>query len=228
MNNPIRIFVAGEHALLREGLKRILADAPDFAVIGQSSLGASLLECAQMGQWDLLVLDLTLSSTTGELVRDVHHRQPNLQIVVLSSHDSQSWLIDGARYGVMACISKADSTESLLRTIRMSVAGVREGCVRATELVGGASPHAGLSARQLEILMLVGEGCTPSEIGCLLDLRATTVSTHLLRLKKRLNLETNCELTRYAVDHGLVRNSLAKRAATRDPAWCSVTRKVAA
>jgi two-component system, NarL family, invasion response regulator UvrY len=205
----IKVFLADDHAILRDGLRRILNDTKDLLVVGEAADGDEVLRRAATESWDLLVLDLSLAGKGGhEVLREVRVLQPGLRVLVLSMHAAGAWVQQVFDEGAAGYLSKGEPAERLLEALRTVAAGgwyanaAADGRVTRTQL----HAHDALTARQLEILVLVGRGLSPSEIGNRLDLRSSTVSTHLQRIKTTLGLSTNTELARYAARAGLVRD----------------------
>jgi DNA-binding NarL/FixJ family response regulator len=205
----IRVFLADDHAILRDGVRRILNDTHDFTVVGEAADGADVLARAANEQWDVLVLDLSLAGKSGhEVLREVRALQPSLRVLVLSMHAPGAWVRQVFDDGASGYLSKGEPAERLLEAMRVVARGgwYMPESVPNADTRSATRAHDGLTARQLEILVLVGRGRSPTEICLALDLRSSTVSTHLQRIKTALGLSTNNELARYAVRAGLVRD----------------------
>ncbi|MFO0651284.1 MAG: response regulator transcription factor [Polyangiales bacterium] len=203
----IRVFLADDHAVLRDGLRRILHDAGDIEVVGETGDGREVLRRAGTEPWDVLVLDLSLAGRSGlEVLHELRATQRAVRVLVLTMHAEGPWVERVFQAGALGFLSKGAASEAVVDAIRAVASGARYGQGAATHpsAPADASPHAELSARQLEILVMIGQGKSPKEIAGTLDLRASTVSTHLQRIKTALALSTNSELAQYALRAGLV------------------------
>jgi two-component system invasion response regulator UvrY len=203
----IRVFLADDHSVLRDGLRRILSDVDDMAVVGETGDGREVLRLVGAGAWDVLVLDLSLVGRSGlEVLHDLRAMGSPTRVLVLSMHAMGSVVDRVFQAGAMGFLSKGEPAATVIEAIRAVASGARfgAGAAAATPPSGAERHHGDLSARQLEILVLVGRGLSPSDIANALDLRASTVSTHLQRIKTALGLRTNGELAQYALRAGLV------------------------
>lgn len=206
----IRVFLAEDHAILREGLRRILADTGDIVVIGDTDDGEDVVRRAASERWDVLVLDLGLTNLDGAAVlRAVIAVQPRLPVLILSMHPEDGYALRLLAAGAAGYVHKARPPAVVIDAIRRLARGGRyitpELADRLLEQQGAGDddPLAALTDRQLEVLRLVGHGRAPSEIAAALGLRASTVSTHLHHLKQRLGARTLGELVQYALRAGL-------------------------
>ncbi len=209
MKPKIRVFLADDHAVLRDGIARLLADTDDLEVVGEASTGEQVLARAANELWDVLVLDLTLAGLDGHhVLRRLQTVQPTVRVLVLSMHAVSAWIDEAFALGATGFLSKGEPAQKLIAAIRRVAAGelVCEDGGWSHALSAPTEAHRTLSRRQLEILLLIAKGLSPSEIADQLNLRASTVSTHLQRLKIALQLSTNSELVKYAMQHGLVRD----------------------
>lgn len=201
----IRVFLADDHAVLRDGLKRILHDAGDIEVVGETGDGREVLRRASTEPWDVLVLDLSLAGRSGlEVLHDLRAAHRAARVLVLTMHAEGPWVERVFQAGALGFLSKGAESEAVVDAIRAVASGRRYGRAAPEASATGATPHAELSARQMEILVMIGRGKSPKEIAGALDLRASTVSTHLQRIKTALALSTNSELAQYALRAGLV------------------------
>lgn len=201
----IRVFLADDHAVLRDGLRRLINDAPDLSVAGETGDGREVLRRAGEGAWDVLVLDLSLAGLGGlEVLRGLRAVGATAPVLVLTMHAEGPWVDRVFEAGAKGFLSKGAAAESVLDAVRALGGGGTYGLAPAGPTGEGGSAHASLSARQLEILIMIGRGLGPKQIAVALDLRATTVSTHLQRIKAALDLRTNSELAQYALRAGLV------------------------
>ncbi len=203
----IRVFLADDHELVRDGVRRLLEDAGDFTVVGETSVGESVLERAAQVGWDVLVLDLELEGLSGfEVLRRVLEIQPGLRVLVMSMHPERQVAARLVRAGAAGYLSKGRPASDLVRALRAIHAGEQFVSTEVTaELLGQTPSDATLSDRELEVLTLLASGKSPSEIGYALDLRASTVSTHLAHIKTKIGARSLAELVQFALKSGLTR-----------------------
>lgn len=205
----IRIFVADDHALVRDGLARIVELTGDMTVSGEAAdARTTVLRCRETPP-DVLVLDLSLPDGGGvEVIRQLHAELPELPIVVYSMYPEEQYGATMLRAGAAAYLSKTRATEELLTAVRRVAAGRRYVTdTIADRLVSkdtDASPHEGLTERERQILQLLAEGLTTSDISNQLFVSQSTVSTHVKSIRDKLGVRTRSEVIHYAFRHGLI------------------------
>jgi len=206
----IRVFIADDHAIVRDGLRRLLEAEPDMVVVGEACNGREVLLAAEHGSWDLLLLDLSLPRVSGlETVRRLRVSHPELRIVVLSMYPEEEYAVRLVREGAAAYLAKDRSTDELLRVLRGVMRHGRwedpEVIARARLGGGGASaPHTRLSPREYQVFTLLFQGRAVTEIAAELDLGVSTVSNFVRRIKDKLGVETVGEIVSYAHRAALV------------------------
>lgn len=209
----IRIIVADDHAMVRGGLKHIVATTSDIEVVGEATRGDEVL--ALLGQLpiDLLLLDMNMPGLSGiELIRRLHEDKPALPILILSMHNEVQVVTRALKAGASGYVIKDSEPEILLLAIRKIAAGgkyIDPALVDA--LVFDASDreslsHESLSEREFQILKMIAAGCALGNIANQLYLSPKTVSTHKMRLMQKLGIDNNADLIRYATQHGIVSN----------------------
>lgn len=206
----IRVFITDDHAVVRAGLKSLISGEPDMMVVGEASDGDQALERAPQIAWDVLLLDLSMPGRGGldVLIRLKAERSAG-RIIVLTMHAEDLYAMRVLRAGADGYLTKGRSSDELLDAIRVVVKEgkyltPRLGAALLDSLNHDGSSHEALSNRELDVLVMVGRGMTPSDVALALDLSTSTVSTHLRRIKSKLGLSSNGELVRYAVREGLV------------------------
>ena len=209
----ITIFIADDHAIVRGGLKQIIATTSDIQVVGEASDGAEASEKLRAGGIDILLLDMTMPGISGiDLIRRLRADYANLPILVLSIHNEGQVVSRALRAGATGYITKDSDPDVLLAAIRKLAGGGRFIDPRLVDNIvfGGqshdASPHAILSDREFEVLQLLAAGHSINDIADRFALSAKTISTHKMRLMQKLGLENNSELVRYAIKHNLIRD----------------------
>ena len=206
----IRILIGDDHAIVRSGLKQIIATTADLQVAGEAAQGAEILAALRAGPYDLLLVDMTMPGLSGvDLIRRVKAEWPPLPVLVLSMLNEAQIASRALRAGAAGYVTKDCEPEILLAAIRKVAAGGRfidPALVDAMVFETGtpdAPPHEILSDREYQVLQLLAGGCSLNEIGDKLNISAKTISTHKMRLMQKLKLENNAALMRYAIRHGL-------------------------
>ena len=209
----IRIVIADDHAIVREGLKRIVLAAPGLEVAGEAGDGAQLMQLVRNLEFELLTLDLSMPGRSGiELIRQVRAERPKLRILVLSMHQEMQYAVRAIKAGANGYLTKESAPEQLVQAIRRIAGGGAFVTPEVAEqLAMGAmpgaqeqAPHEALSNREFEVLRLIAQGMALTEIGATLKLSVKTVSTHKTNLMHKMGLNNASELVRYALKHGIV------------------------
>jgi DNA-binding NarL/FixJ family response regulator len=207
----IRILIADDHAIVREGLKQLFALDRDIEVAAEAVDGAQVLEILREDKVDLVLLDMTMPGVSGvNLISRIRSLDSPPPILVLSMHNELQIARRALNAGASGYLTKDSRPDILLAAIRKVAAGGRFiDAVLAEEMVfemGGDQrlPHELLSDREFHILRLLVRGMSINEVAQELLISNKTVSTHKARLMQKMNFTNNAELVRYAVDHGLV------------------------
>jgi DNA-binding NarL/FixJ family response regulator len=208
----IEVLIADDHAIVRRGLKQILADSKDIIVAGEATNGREALELIQQRDWDVLVLDITMPGRSGlDILKDIHEFRPKLPVLVLSMHAEEQFATRMLKAGAAGYLNKESAPEELVKAIRKVYAGGKYVSPAQAERMIGAftgqqtgQPHESLSDREFEILCLIASGKTVSQIGRELSLSVKTISTYRARIMLKMRMSTNAELTHYAIKTGLV------------------------
>ncbi len=210
----IRILLADDHQLVRDGLKRILGAASDLEVAGEAASGDEALALVKMNDYDLALLDMSMPGLAGiALIKRLHAEKPKLRILVLSMHGEDQYASRALKAGASGYLTKDSASAQLVGAIRkVAAGGVHISDAVAASLVsavagGDAPPHAALSDREFEVFKLLAAGRAPTEIAAQMHLSVKTVSTHKARILQKLNLGGTAELVRYALEHGLLKDA---------------------
>jgi DNA-binding NarL/FixJ family response regulator len=203
----IRILIADDHKIVRDGLKRILASSTDLQVAGEAASGDEALALVRANDYDVAMLDMSMPGLSGlDLIKRVRIEKPKMKILVLSMHGEQQYAARVLKAGASGYLNKDSAAEQLLGALRkIAAGGVHVGEAAAMALVSSEKPsHETLSDREFEVLRLLVEGLGPTEIGERLHLSVKTVSTHKTRILEKLGLKSTADLVRYALEHKLV------------------------
>ena len=207
----IRIVIADDHAIVREGLKRIVSSIADMEVAGEAGNGTEVMQRVRELAFDVLVLDLSMPGRSGmELIKLVRGEKPQLRILVLSMHQESQYAVRAIKNGASGYLTKESAPGQLEQAIRKVASGgafisaeVAEQLALGAMPGGEAVPHEGLSNREFEVLQLLVAGVSLTDIATRLNLSVKTVSTHKTNLMQKMGLQNQSELIRYAIKHGL-------------------------
>ena len=203
----IRVLIADDHEIVRDGLKRILAAHADIQVAGEAGSGDAALAAVKAGNYDVALLDMSMPGLSGlDLIKRLKIERPKLRILVLSMHGESQYAARVLKAGAAGYLNKDSAAELLVSTIRkIAGGGVHIGEAAAATLLAADKPaHEALSDREFEVMRLLVEGLGPTEIAERLHLSVKTVSTHKTRILEKLRLGSTAELVRYALEHRLV------------------------
>jgi len=208
----IRVLIADDHAIVREGIKRTLADTTDIQVVGEAGDGPALMELIGGDAVDAVVLDLAMPGVPGlELLEDLRRRKPSLPVLVLSMYPAQQYAVRAIRAGASGYINKASPPSELVAALRAVAEGrrfidpeVADSLASHVDVHSQRQPHEKLSNREYEVMCLIAQGKSVSDIAESLALSVKTVSTYRTRILEKLELRHNAEITRYALRSGLV------------------------
>jgi len=203
----IRVLVADDHSIVRDGLKRILAAAEDLEVAGEAASGDEALALVRANDYDIAMIDMSMPGLAGmDLIKRLKIEKPKLRILVLSMHGEQQYAARALKAGASGYLNKDSAAELLLGTLRKIAAGgvhVPEAAAAALLQAGEKPPHETLSDREFEVMRLLVEGLGPTGIAERLHLSVKTVSTHKMRILEKLGVGSTAELVRYALEHRL-------------------------
>lgn len=208
----IRLLIADDHQLFRQGLRRLLADEADFEVSAEASNGAEVLDAIRRHSIDVAILDLNMPGRCGaDMIAQVKAKAPQVRILVLTMHSEEVQVLAALKAGAHGYMTKEEAADELATVIRKLAHGGRHVCQQVAErlafcLSGPEEDrplHTRLTPRELKILELLSQGRRGLEIAAELSLSEKTVSAHKANLLKKLNLHNSAELVLYAVNHGL-------------------------
>lgn len=207
----IRIIIADDHAIVRSGLKQIIATTADIVVVGEATRGQELLNRLKELQVDLVLLDMAMPDTRGvDLIQSILMRSPALPILVLSMHNEGQIVARALKAGARGYVTKDSEPEVLIAGIRKIADGGKFMDPALVDVMlfdvtsGVAQPRQALSGRELQVLEGISAGQSLGQIAEELHLSPKTVSTHKMRLMEKLSIDNNADLMRYAIRQGLV------------------------
>jgi two-component system, NarL family, invasion response regulator UvrY len=208
----IRILIADDHAVVRRGLKQIVAEEPDMEVAGEACDAQEVLDLARKGQWDVAVLDISMPGRSGlEVLKQLRQEYPKLAVLMLSMHPEEQYAVRALRVGAAGYLTKESMPEELVKAIRKVVAGGRYVSQSLAETLAvdvgtdaERAPHQTLSDREYQVMCMIASGKSVGEIADELSLSAKTISTYRARILEKMNMKNNAELTYYAIHNRLV------------------------
>jgi two-component system invasion response regulator UvrY len=207
-----RILIIDDHAVVRDGVKKIYDEQPGQVVFGEASTKSEALQLAREQDWDLAVLDLSLGNQSGlEVLKELKQIHPRLPVLILSMHSEEQYARRAFKAGASGYITKDSSRAELAKAVNKVAAGGRYVTAALAERLvldlGRGSdrpPHETLSDRELEVVKWIASGKTVREVAELLSLSDKTISTYRARLLEKMGMKTNAELTHYAIRNKLV------------------------
>ena len=208
----LKILIADDFPLFRRGVKELLVDGLGEVTVGECGNAYDLLELVRLKKWDVVILDITMPGTTGtEALTQLKTKYPKLPVIVLSMHPEDQYAVRMFKAGADGYLAKASAPEELVKAIRKVLGGgqyvsaaLAETLALTLKVSTGDNPHEELSDREYEVLCLIASGKAVSEIAETLHLGVTTISTYRARILEKMNLKNNADLTRYALQRGLV------------------------
>jgi len=207
----LKILIADDHAIIRKGLKQLLLEEYPSAVVEEANDAEAVIKHTINSSWDIIICDLSMPGRSGlDVVEHVKHNFPGLPVLILSIHPEEQYAIRALRAGAAGYLSKDAATEELVKAVRKVLQGRKYiSSAIAEKIATGLGqdttrmPHENLSDREFHVLKLIAEGKSVSEIAEQLSLSITTVSTYRARILSKLNLKTNADLVRYALENEL-------------------------
>jgi DNA-binding NarL/FixJ family response regulator len=208
----IRILVVDDHAIVREGLKQILSDVKDMAVLAEAANGQEALESIRRRSFDVILMDISMPGRSGlEILKEIRNEQPKLPVLILSMHPEEQYAVRSLRAGAAGYLNKSSAPDELIGAIRKVSAGRKYVSPSVAEKLAlelgtdpGKSPHELLSDREYQVMMMLASGKSVSEIAQELCLSVKTISTYRSRIMDKMNMKKNAELTLYAVQNHLL------------------------
>jgi len=208
----LKILIADDHAIVRQGLKQILADIPDQAIIDEAANGNEVLSKVRKNTYDVLILDISMPGLSGlDVLKQLKIERPDLNVLMLSMHPEEQYAIRALKAGAAGYLTKESAPEELVAAIKKVSMGRKYVTASLAEKLafdlGERSerpPHEYLSDREFQVLRLIASGKTVKEIAEDMFLSIKTISTYRSRILEKMNMKTNAELTHYAIKNGLI------------------------
>jgi two-component system invasion response regulator UvrY len=208
----IKILIADDHAIVREGLKQILSESPDLVVVAEASTGQEVLDKIGKNDLDLVVLDIAMPGRGGlDILKEIKSQRPRLSVLMLSMYPEEQYAVRVLKSGASGYLTKESAPAELVRAIRQISQGKKyispslaEKLAIDLEISPDRPPHETLSDREYQVMCMIASGKTLREIADGLSLSIKTISTYRSRILEKMNMKTNAELTHYAIKNKLV------------------------
>ena len=208
----LRILIADDHAIIRKGLRQILLEEYPSAIIEEVSDAEGAINRITISQWDIVICDLSMPGRSGlDVLQHVKQNFLKLPVLILSIHPEEQYAIRAIRAGAAGYLSKDAATDELVKAVQRILQGRKYissslAEIMASELDQDSSkhPHELLSDRELHVFKLIAAGKGVSEIAEQLSLSITTVSTYRARILEKMDIKTNADMTRYALENKLI------------------------
>ena len=208
----IRVFIADDHAIVREGLKQILAEQRDIVVAGEAETGLDAIKLFRKSRCNVLLLDISLPDRNGiEVLKQIKDEKQDLAVLMLSMHREDQYAIRALKAGASGYMTKQSAPKELVNAIRQVAGGQRYVSAQLAQVLAAQvgdgfdkPPHESLSDREYQTLTMIASGKTVGEIAKELSLSVKTVSEYRSRLLTKMKLKTSAELTHYAIRNQLI------------------------
>jgi two-component system, NarL family, invasion response regulator UvrY len=208
----LRLLIADDHPVFRRGLEQIIAGTSDMVVAGEAADGWEALEKATTGDYDIVLLDISMPRKNGlDVLSQIKAAKPALPVLMLSMHPEEQYAVRALKTGASGYLTKESAPEEMLSAIRKISGGgkyvsasLAENLASMLQEDADRLPHQALSNREYQVMCLIASGKTVSEISQELSLSVKTVSTYRARILQKLRLKNTAELMRYATKHELV------------------------
>jgi two-component system invasion response regulator UvrY len=209
----IKILIADDHAIVRQGLKQIISETSDLAVTGETGDGRNVMNKIYENDFDVVLLDIAMPGRSGlEVLEEIRQKRPDLPVLILSMHPEEQYAVRALRTGAAGYLTKESAPEELISAIRKVSRGKKYVTASLAERLASAIEsdfekplHETLSNREYQVLCMIASGKTVKQISEELSLSVKTISTFRCRILNKMRMKNNAELTYYAIQNGLVK-----------------------
>jgi two-component system invasion response regulator UvrY len=208
----MKILIADDHAVVREGLKQVLSENADLIVAAEASTGQEVIDKIAKNDFDLIVLDISMPGRGGlDILKEIKIQKPKLPVLVLSMYPEEQYAVRVLKTGASGYLTKESAPDELVRAIRQISQGKKyvspslaEKLALDLEISSDRPPHETLSDREYQVMCMIASGKTLKEISEELSLSIKTISTYRTRIMEKMKMKSNAELTHYAIKNRLV------------------------
>jgi len=208
----VNVIIADDHPIVRQGLKQILSEEPDFAMPGEAQNCHEVLELIRKQDWDIIILDITMPGRGGlDVLREIRHERPKLPVLILSIHPEDQYAVRALKAGASGYLTKESAPKDLVQAIRKILRGgkyvsptLAEKLAFGLESDAEKPLHEALSDREFQVMLMIASGKTTSAIAEEMSLSIKTVSTYRARILEKMGMKTNADLTQYVFRNRLI------------------------
>ncbi len=207
----IRILIADDHPVVRQGLKQTIAELPDAVTVDEATDGMEALNMARMGNYDVAILDIAMPGKNGiDVLEEIKYEKPNLPVLMLTMYPEEQLAVRALKIGASGYLTKASAPDELVSAIQKVLSGGKYVSSSLAEHLASLlhqteqQPHETLSNREYQVMCLIASGKTTAEIAKELFLSIKTISTYRSRILEKMGMKNNVELARYAVKRNLL------------------------
>jgi two-component system, NarL family, invasion response regulator UvrY len=208
----LRILIADDHTVVRKGLRQILMDEFSTAAIEEVADAEALINKVMTAQWDVVISDLSMPGRSGlDALQQIKLSHPNLPVLILSIHSEEQYALRALKSGASGYLSKDTAPDELVKAVQLVLLGkkyIPQGIAEKLASTFSSntvlSPHESLSDREFDVMKLLANGKSVSEIADILSLSVNTLSTYRTRIMAKMNLKSNSDLTKYAIENKLI------------------------
>lgn len=212
MTNAIRIIIADDHGIFREGLKQVIARTANMIVAGEAADGQELLGRLRDGDYDLVILDISLPGRSGlDILPEIRSLRPKLPVLILSMHPEEQYAMRALKSGAAGYLTKGSSSHELIDALQKIAMGKKYVSTSMAEVLASRLGsevdrplHELLSDREFQVMCMIAAGATPKRIAEELMVGIKTVNTYRVRILQKMDMKCNADLTRYAIQHKLL------------------------
>ena len=222
----LKIVIADDHPVVREGIKKMVEDSAEISVIGEASNGIEVIDIVEKRNFDVLLLDISMPGASGlDILKEIKQKKPGLKVLILSMFSDEEYALRALRAGAEGYLTKQSAPEELAAAIKKVASGKKYiSCEISDSIVLKMArgeerpPYDTLSRREKEVLLKVGMGKSTKEIAFELRLSHHTINTYRARLLEKLNIKTTAQLIRYVLEKHLLDQQLKNGHGPRPPA----------
>lgn len=208
----LKILIADDHPIVRQGLRQILAAEPDVGAVSEAGTAQKVLELVRKQHWDVVVLDITMPGRSGlDVLKELKHERPKLPVLILSAHPEDQYAVRVLKAGAAGYMTKEKAPEELIKAIRKVLGGgkylsesLAEKLAFDLETDTEKPLHKTLSDREYQVMLMIASGKTVKQIAQELHLSVKTISTYRARVLEKMQMKSNSELMRYAIQNRLI------------------------
>ena len=208
----IKIMIADDHPVVRQGLKQILSEEPDMTVLGEAQDSQEVLDLVRKQDWDIIILDITMPGRGGlDVLKELKHERPKLPVLILSVHPEDQYAVRALKAHASGYMTKDSAPGELVDAIRKILRGgkyisptLAEKLAVYLETETGKPLHETLSDREYQVMLMISSGKTVSQIADELSLSVKTIDTYRTRILYKMKMKTNAELMKYAIKNKLI------------------------